>query len=144
MRKDGHQRLRKRSNTVILWCALAYGGDSPLLLLQSKTCCGKNMASIVVDKVSMLKFFYLLLFYFVPVFLAFYIYLFLLFNMDGKQQQQEWQAKKAFKANYIKWFLSVTSSKAVSKRCPWKITVLKTVITILENYLWMNWFCEKF
>ena len=47
------------------------------------------MASIVVDKVSMLEFFYLLLFYFVPVFLAFYIYLFLLFNMDGKQQQQE-------------------------------------------------------
>ena len=60
------------------------------------------MASIVVEKVSMLKFVYLLLFYFVPVFLAFYIYLFLIFNMDGKQQQQEWQAKKAFEANYLK------------------------------------------
>ena len=38
----------------------------------------------------------------VKIRLPFYIYLFLLFNMDGKHQQQDWQAKKAFKANYLK------------------------------------------
>ena len=71
-------------------------------------------------KVNMLKSFDLLFFYFAPVFLAFYIYLFLIFSMDGKRQQQKWQTKKALKPKCLKWFLYVTSSKAFSNKCSGK------------------------